>query len=52
MSCDWPDFRRQKYAVSRPGPYNSDLNPKELVWADIKQRAASKNINFKIKGVE
>jgi hypothetical protein len=32
-------------------PYHPDLNPTELIWADVKQWVASKNTTFTIKGI-
>jgi transposase len=40
------------HTALRLPPYHPDLNPTELIWADVKQWVASKNTTFKIKDVE
>jgi transposase len=40
------------HTVLRLPPYHPDLNPIELIWANVKQWVAGKNTTFKIKDVE
>jgi transposase len=45
-------FAEKGHIVLRLSPYDPDLNPTELIWADVKQLVASRNTTFKIKDVE
>jgi transposase len=38
--------------VLRLPPYHCELNPIELIWAQIKNEVASKNITFKLRDVK
>jgi hypothetical protein len=40
------------HTVLRLPPYHPDLNPTELIWANVKLWVASKSTTFKIKDVE
>ena len=40
------------HAYLRLPPYHPQLNPIELVWAEIKRLVALRNIIFKIKDIE
>jgi transposase len=42
----------KEHTVLRLPSYYLNLNPIELIWADIKQFVASKNTTIKIKDVE
>jgi transposase len=36
------------HAVLRLPPYHPDMDPTELVWADVKQSAGAENISFNL----
>lgn len=40
------------YDILRLPPYHPDLNPIELVWADVKGYVASRNVNFNFSEVQ
>jgi transposase len=40
------------HTVLRLLPYNSDLNPVELIWADVKQWVGANNTRFRTNDVK
>ena len=46
--------REAGHTVLRLPPYNCDLNPIELIWAQLKRHVAASNVNvsFKLKDIK
>lgn len=44
--------RKEGHDILRLPPYHPDLNPIELIWADIKGHAAARNTSFSIADVQ
>ncbi|KAJ8317682.1 hypothetical protein KUTeg_005586, partial [Tegillarca granosa] len=45
-------LREHGHKILRLPPYHADLNPIELIWADLKSYVASKNLKFKLSDVQ
>ncbi|KAJ8315588.1 hypothetical protein KUTeg_007738 [Tegillarca granosa] len=45
-------LREHGHKILRLPPYHADLNPIELIWADLKSYVASQNLKFKLSDLQ